>query len=96
MTVDEVRAILGAHGDELRAMGVLALQVFGSVARGEAGPDSDLDLLVELRADLDLFDFIDVKLFLEDTLGVRVDLVERQALKPRMRERVLAEAVDAA
>ncbi|MBI2298159.1 MAG: nucleotidyltransferase family protein [Armatimonadetes bacterium] len=96
MTVDEVRTILAGHKAELAAMGVLSLRLFGSVARGEAGPASDVDFLAELHEDLDLLDVVGVKLFLEDTLGTRVDVVEPQALKPRMRERVLLEAVDAA
>jgi hypothetical protein len=96
MTVDEVRSILAAHRAELAATGVLSLRVFGSVARGEAGPDSDVDFLADLHEDLDLLDVVGVKLFLEDTLGTRVDVVEAQALKPRMLERVLQEAVDAA
>ena len=95
-TIEDVRSALAPHRPRLRALGVARLQVFGSVARGEAGPDSDVDLLVDLRSDLDLFDFIDVKLFLEDVLGCKVDLVEPDALKARVRERVLREARDAA
>ncbi len=96
MTIEQVRSILAEHREELAKLGVRSLHVFGSVARGEAGPDSDVDFLVDLPAELDLFDFIDVKLFLQDTLGVEVDLVELPGLKPAMRERVLQEAVHAA
>jgi hypothetical protein len=96
MTVEDIRAVLAEHRTKLAELGVSRLQVFGSVARGEAGPESDVDLLVDLRSDLDLFDFIDVKLYLEAALGCRVDLVEAAALKPWVRERALAEARDAA
>ena len=48
MRRDEVLSIIAAHRDELRRMGVLSLSIFGSVARDEAGPQSDVDLLVEL------------------------------------------------
>jgi len=96
MTVDEVRSVLGRHHDALRALGVRSLRVFGSVARGEADAGSDVDLLVDLAPELDLFDFIDVKLYLEEALGAPVDLVEQRALRGAMRGRVLREAVDAA
>lgn len=98
MTIDEVRSILAKHQDALTAMGVLSLRAFGSVARGEAGPDSDVDFLIELdpARQIDLLDFAHIKGELEDMLGCTVDLVEPVALKPRMRERVLKEAVLAA
>jgi hypothetical protein len=96
MTVNEVRAILSGHEDELRELGVASLAVFGSTARGEAGPESDVDMLVELTRRVDLLDFIGIKHILEDLLGREVDLVMPDALKPRVRERVLAEAVRAA
>jgi predicted nucleotidyltransferase len=98
MTVDEVRAVLTEHRDELAGLGVLSLSVFGSVARGEAKPGSDVDLLVELdpQRRISLFDFVHIKGELEDMLGCEVDLVERHMVRERWRERVLAEAVRAA
>jgi predicted nucleotidyltransferase len=73
---------------------VKQLALFGSRARGDAGPNSDVDLLVdfEQNSKVDLFDFVALKLDLEKMLGVSVDLVEREALKPRVRDQVLAEA----
>ncbi len=72
--------------------GVRELAVFGSVARGEASATSDLDVLVDFVG-LATFDgFMGLKLFLEDSLGVKVDLVTRAALKPRLRSRIEAEA----
>lgn len=98
MTVEQVRTVLAEHRDELTALGVLTLSIFGSVARGEAGPDSDVDLLVELDPTrrISLFDFVHIKGELEDMLGCEVDLVERHVVKERWRERVLGEAVRAA
>ncbi len=96
MTLDRIQALLTAHREELTELGVASLAVFGSVARGEARPDSDVDLLVELNRRMGLFEFAGLKLRLEELLGVKVDLVMPSALKPRVRERVLGEAIRAA
>ncbi|MBI3127811.1 MAG: nucleotidyltransferase family protein [Candidatus Tectomicrobia bacterium] len=78
---------------ELRRLGVKRLALFGSSVRGDAEEKSDLDFLVEL--DPKSFDaYMDVKFFLEDLFGRKVDLVLADALKPRLRPRILAEAVD--
>jgi hypothetical protein len=66
--------------------------VFGSVARGEASDASDLDVLVDFVGGATFDGYMGLKLFLEDNLGVRVDLVTRSALKPRLRARIEAEA----
>jgi hypothetical protein len=73
--------------------GVDTLEVFGSRVRGEASPQSDLDLLVTFRQTPGLLRLIALENEISDRLGVRVDLVMRTALKPRLRERVLREAV---
>lgn len=67
--------------------------VFGSTARGESKAKSDIDLLVELGPKTSLLDFVRLKLQLEQTLGRRVDLVEYQALRPRLKTRILKEQV---
>lgn len=72
--------------------GVRELAVFGSVARGEATAASDLDVLVDFEGPATFDRFMGLKLFLEDAFGRRVDLVTRPALKPRIRDRILAEA----
>ena len=77
----------------LRKHGVKRAGIFGSVARGDAAPESDVDILVELDAGASLFDFIDVKHDLEDALGKRVDLVQYAAIKPLLRDRILREEV---
>ncbi len=85
---------LREHKDEIRRrFGVKSLAVFGSVARGEAGPGSDVDILVEFEGRATFDRYMGLKFFLEDLLGTRVDLVTRRALKPRMRPYVEREAV---
>ena len=69
------------------------VRVFGSVARGDAHPGSDLDLLVEFDADRSLLDLIGLELDLRDLLGSQVDVATVASLKDRVRSRVLAEAV---
>jgi predicted nucleotidyltransferase len=75
--------------------GVRSIALFGSVARGDAGADSDVDILVDYQPDArpDLFEFIDLKDHLEGLVGRRVDLVTPAALHPRLRNRILTEAV---
>ncbi len=75
--------------------GVKSLGLFGSIARGEASPDSDVDILVEF--DAPSFDhYMDLKFYLEDRLGRSVDLVLKGSLKPALRERILREVRDVA
>jgi len=96
MRRDNVIATLAAHRAELRRLGIGSLHVFGSVARGEALADSDVDLLVEFDRPVGLVHFVSVKRRLADLLGAPVDLVTLKALRPAHRERVLGEAVRAA
>ncbi len=74
--------------------GASNVRVFGSAARGEAGPGSDLDLLVDLEPGRSLLDHVALIQDLEDLLGRKVDVVEAQALHWYIRDRVLAEAVE--
>ena len=94
MTRDEILHTIDEHADELRHLGAAGLALFGSHARGEASASSDVDLIVDLRPKT--FDaYMDVKLSLERLLGRRVDLVLADALKPRLRPTILAEAIHA-
>lgn len=72
--------------------GAYNVRVFGSVARGEAGPESDVDLLVNMEAGRSLFDLGGLLMDLQDVLGCNVDVVTESGLRPRIRERVLEEA----
>jgi predicted nucleotidyltransferase len=96
MRRDETLAILAAHREELRRRGVRSLALFGSVARDEARPDSDVDLLVELERPAGIFKLVAVQDYLQTILHCNVDLVTRGGLKRQLRERILAEAIDAA
>jgi predicted nucleotidyltransferase len=73
--------------------GASNVRVFGSVARGETGPESDVDLLVEFEAGRSLLDLIGLELDLRDLLGSHVDVATVASLKDRIRPRVLTEAV---
>ncbi len=90
---DEILLVLREHRSDLERLGVKSVALFGSAVRGEAREDSDVDLLVEFQRPVGLFEFVDVKQYLEDVLGCRVDLGTPDSLKPRLRESVLAEAV---
>lgn len=75
-----------------RENGAHDVRVFGSRARGDARPDSDLDLLVRFETGRSLLDLVGLKLELEDLLGIKVDVVSERGLSRYIRERVLAEA----
>lgn len=95
MTRDRIVAAIKAHRSELSRRGVRPLALFGSAARDEARPDSDVDVMVDLDpvAKVDLFDLMDLRGYLADLLHSRVDLVVRDSLKPGLRERTLRDAV---
>jgi hypothetical protein len=84
---------LNQHRHDLGPFGVRSLAIFGSVARGESEPESDVDVLVEFEGRATFDRYMELKFYLEELLGCPVDLVTRQALKPRMRPRVEKEAV---
>ena len=96
MTRDEILRRIRAEKPELTRLGVRSLALFGSVARDAATPASDVDLLVEFAEPVGLFGFLRVKQHLEGILGLNVDLVTRDALKPQLRDAILKEAVPAA
>ena len=75
----------------LSRYGVRKAAVFGSAARGEMTKESDIDILVEIKKDLGLFEFVHLKNELEDALGKEVDLVEYSTIKPRLRDIILKE-----
>src|SRR5271156_6227435 len=91
---DDVVAELAALEKPLRQRGLTSLALFGSVVRGAAHHDSDIDLLVDVTPDaqFSLIDLVAVKDFLEDQLGRKVDVVTRGGLEPAIRDRVLREA----
>ena len=85
---------LRALKPELAArFGVRELAVFGSYTRGEAGPQSDLDLLIDFDRTPTLFDLARLDQMLEQALGVKVDTVPRESLNPRYAPFILPELV---
>ncbi len=95
MNKQEVLSLLDAHRDRLDEFAVKALFLFGSVARDEATPESDVDFLVEFDHPVGLFMLLGLKAFLEEVLGCSVDLGTRSSLRPHLRETVLKEAIRA-
>jgi uncharacterized protein len=83
---DEILRIAASHGAR-------DVRVFGSSARGEAGPESDIDILAKLGPGRSLLDIVAIKQDLEDLIGCKVDVVTEAAISPYIREEVLREAV---
>lgn len=97
MSREHVLAKLRAHERQLKEAGVVRLSLFGSTARGEAGPDSDVDLLAAFDDSrrISLLDIAGIELDLSRMLGCKVDLIEEGTLKPRVQSSVEAEVVRA-
>jgi uncharacterized protein len=93
MNREEIFLIIKNHRAELEQYGVDALAVFGSLARGDDHAQSDIDLLVEFNRPVGLFQFVRLKLYLEELVGRPVDLVTIDALKPALKERILQEMI---
>jgi uncharacterized protein len=94
MNRDEVISFLSSHRQELEeCFGVCSLALFGSMARDEAGPESDVDVLVEFHKTPGLAEYMDLKFWLEDRLSRQVDLVMKGALKSWARPLVEAESI---
>ena len=95
-----MHAIVDSRRDELAALcrrfGVQRLEVFGSAARDDFDEEhSDVDLLVDFERPIGLFEFLRLRRTLSSLIGRPVDLVTRAALKPQLRDRILAEAIRA-
>lgn len=94
ITKDQVIATSRAHEDELRAAGITRLSLFGSVARDQASPESDVDLIAEFDGrKFSLLDMIALKNQLSDLLGVKVDLTPVKFMKEPVRAHATREAV---
>lgn len=93
-TRERVLQVLARHRDEMhRRFQVKTLALFGSVVRNEAGPESDVDILVEFEGPATFDRYMDLKFYLESLLGRRVDLVTFRALKSHVHAHVEEEAV---
>jgi predicted nucleotidyltransferase len=93
-TLEEIKTILRNHMEELRQKyKVKEIAIFGSYVRGEQKEVSDIDILVELYEVPGLLKFIELERYLENLLGVKVDLVRKNALRKEIKESVLKEAL---
>jgi hypothetical protein len=96
VTLSHVLGALQAHEDDLRRRGVCHAAVFGSVARGQARQDSDIDVLVDLdpQLPLGLFEYARLKIYIAELLGGSADVVNKKTLKPLLRDAILRDAVN--
>jgi len=97
MNWDQVISVLRTHEARLREAGIVRLSLFGSTARGERGPESDIDLLAAFddTRRISLLDIVGIELDLSKLLGCKVDLVEEGTLRPRVQKSVEAECLRA-
>jgi predicted nucleotidyltransferase len=91
--MDSIQEIKEKITPILQQYGITKAAIFGSLAKGEAKTSSDVDILVEIKNNISLLDFIGIKIELEEVLKMRVDLVEYDTIKPIIKERILAEQV---
>ena len=96
ITLEEILARLRELAPALKAAGVIRLALFGSRARGDARPDSDLDVLVDTtsRGELPPFDFFEVVHLIENATGLQVQISMRNLLKPRITERIADDLIE--
>jgi hypothetical protein len=93
-TIDEIKNTINKYKTYLSEdFKVKSISLFGSYLRGEQKKNSDLDILVEFNETIDLFEFIKLENYLTEIFGCKVDLVMKDALKPRIKDRILNEAV---
>ena len=94
MNLEEIKRKIDKHKPFLeKEFKVASISVFGSYLREEQHEESDIDILVEFYDIIDLFKFVELEYFLSDILGKKVDLVMKDTLKPRIKDRILREAV---
>jgi len=95
MNREQVLATLRAHQQELRSRGVLHAALFGSVARDEAQPGSDIDIMIEIEPDapVGVFEYVGITQYLADLFPDRVDVANRRSLKALVRRGAERDAV---
>jgi predicted nucleotidyltransferase len=95
MTRDEIIARIRKHADAIRAEGATSLYLFGSAAREDMGPASDIDVFVDYDPEsrFSLLNLSGIRLIVMDELNREVDITTRSSLRPPLREKILADAV---
>jgi len=92
--IDTLKAILERHKEELKERyHVKELGIFGSYVRGEAGEESDIDILVEFDVVPGLLKFIELEEYLSELLGMKVDLVRKKSVREELKDSILEEVV---
>jgi predicted nucleotidyltransferase len=93
-SIQKIKKILLSHKQDLSdKYGVREIGIFGSYVRNENRKNSDIDILVELEKPMGFFKFIRLERYLSELLGAKVDLVTKNALKPHIGQRILAEVI---
>jgi predicted nucleotidyltransferase len=91
-TLKEIKSILMAHKNEIeKKFKVEEIGIFGSYVKGEQNEKSDLDILVKFKEPVGLFEFLELEEYISNLLGIKVDLVSKKALKPKIGEYILKE-----
>lgn len=91
-SLEEIKKLIHKHKDEVRKKyGVKEIGIFGSYVKGRQREASDLDILIELEKPMGFVSFLKLEKNLSDIIGIKVDLVTKSALKPRIGQRILEE-----
>jgi predicted nucleotidyltransferase len=93
MQLEQALAILDKHHNQIKSFDVKSLSIFGSVARNEATDNSDIDFIVEFTGTATFDKYMDLKIFLEDTLKMKVDLATWRSIKPQLKANISKDAI---
>jgi len=93
-TLDQIKTIIRQHRDVLaERYGIAVVGIFGSYVRDEQGQHSDIDLLADILRPISLLELVGAELYLNEILGVKVDLVPKRDVREELRETILREAI---
>ena len=93
-TLDQIKTIIRQHRDVLaERYGIAVVGIFGSYVRDEQGQQSDIDLLADILRPISLLELVGAELYLNEILGLKVDLVPKRDVREELRETILREAI---